>query len=70
MFSIELNGLRYTEDSKCPCCSSEKDKGGRLKIQKRARLFLKCNLCKYSILSKQTRSKQERYIAKRDGLSY
>lgn len=67
---IVLNGIRYIEDSKCPSCSSEKDKGGRLKIKKRTRYFLKCDLCKYTILGEKTRTKQERYIAKKDGLKY
>ena len=70
MFSIELNGFRYSEGSKCIACSSEVDKGGRLELKKRARHFLKCNKCAYTILSKQTREKQERYIAKVDGLKY
>lgn len=56
---IELNGSRYLENSKCPACSSERDKGGRLKLHKLARHFLKCELCKYSILSKETRDRQE-----------
>lgn len=67
---IELNGTRYLEDSKCPSCSVDRDKGGRLKLHKRARHFLKCNLCKYSIKSEQTRNKQEKYIAKLGGLKY
>ncbi len=67
---IELNGTRYLEDSKCPSCSSERDKGGRLKLHKRARHFLKCELCKYSIKSELSRKKQEIYIAKLDGLKY
>lgn len=66
---IELNGFMYYEGSKCPACSSERDKGGRLQLMKRLRPFLKCNLCKYSILSNKTRNKQERYLAKADGLS-
>lgn len=65
---IELNGFRYYEGSKCPACSSERDTGGRMELKKRARHFLKCNKCKYTILGKQTREKQERYIAKLDGL--
>lgn len=65
---IELNGTRYYEDSRCPCCSSEKDKGGRLKLKKRTRYFLKCDLCKYSILGAKSRDKQEKYLAKLDGL--
>lgn len=67
---IELNHTRYYEGSKCPSCSSERDKGGRLKLHKRARYFLKCELCQYTILSKQTREKKERFIAKEDGLTY
>lgn len=67
---ILLNGFRYNEGSKCPSCSIEKDKGGRLKLHKRARHFLKCELCKYSIKSEQTRNKQEKYLAKLDGLKY
>lgn len=67
---IELNGSRYYEDSKCPSCSSEVDKGGRLELKKRARHYLKCNNCKYSILGEKTRSKIDREIAKRDGLKY
>lgn len=67
---IVLNGIRYTEESKCPCCSSEVDKGGRLKLHKRARFFLKCEKCKYSILGQQSRERKERYIAKQDGLKY
>lgn len=67
---IELNGTRYNKDSKCPSCSSERDKGGRLEIKKRKRYFLKCNNCKYTILGKETKSKIEREIAKRDGLKY
>lgn len=70
MFSIELNGFRYYEGSKCIACSSEVDKGGRMELKKRARPFLKCNKCKYSILSKETRSKQDKFIAKLDGLKY
>lgn len=67
---IELNGIRYYEDSKCPSCSSEVDKGGRLKLHKRKRFFLKCLRCKYSILGQYTRQKQERWKAKQDGLKY
>lgn len=61
---IELNGTRYYIDSKCPSCSSEIDKGGRLKLFKRTRHFLKCDLCKYSIKSEHSRNKQEKYISK------
>lgn len=67
---IELNNTRYYEDSKCPSCSSERDKGGRLKLHKRARFFLKCELCKYAILSQKSREKKDKYLAKTDGLTY
>ena len=63
---ITLNNTRYLEDSRCPCCSSEKDKGGRLKLKKRTRYFLKCDLCKYSILGEFSRNKKEKYLADRD----
>lgn len=66
---IELNGIRYYEDSKCPTCSSEIDKGGRMELKKRARYFLKCTYCKYSILGQKTRQKQEKWEAKQDGMS-
>ena len=67
---IDLNGTRYYEDSKCPSCSSEVDKGGRMKLMKRARYFLSCDRCKYSILSKKTQEKKDRWQAKQDGLKY
>lgn len=70
MFSVEVNGTRYLANSKCPSCSLERDRGGRMEEKKRARPFLKCNLCKYSILEKKTRDKIEKGIAKRDGLSW
>lgn len=57
---IELNGVRYYEGSKCISCSSELDKGGRFELRKRARYFLKCSICKYTILSKETLKRKER----------
>lgn len=62
MRSLELNGTNYYEGSKCPACSSEVDKGGRMKIKKRKRLFLKCDYCSYTILSKETVNKKEKYF--------
>lgn len=59
-YSIYWNGTRYFEEGKCPACSSEFDNGGRLQLQKRKRRFLKCDRCKYTILSVHTRSSQER----------
>ncbi len=70
MKSIELNGIRYTEGSKCPSCSSEVDNGGRFEIKKRKRHFLKCSVCKYTILGEKTKVKIDKGIAKRDGLKY
>jgi tRNA(Ile2) C34 agmatinyltransferase TiaS len=67
---IEINGIRYQEDSKCPCCSSEVDNGGRMKLHRRTRFFLKCERCKYSILSAKTREKIDRELARRDGMKY
>jgi len=67
---ITLNGTTYRENSRCPSCSGERDTGGRLKLYKRKRDFLKCEKCKYSILGEKTRNKIERGIARRDGLSY
>lgn len=67
---IELNGTRYTEGNKCIACSSEVDKRGRFELKKRTRYYLKCDNCAYTILSKATRQKKERYEAKRDGLTY
>jgi len=56
---IELNGTRYNIDSKCPSCSSEADKGGRLEFKKIKNNFLKCNKCKYVIRTQKVRDKQE-----------
>lgn len=67
---ILLNGTRYYEDSKCPACSSERDNGGRLKIKKRVRPFLKCDKCQYTILGSKTRSQREKNTASLDGMSY
>jgi len=61
---IELNGIRYNVDSKCPSCSSERDKGGRLELKKIKNFSLKCNFCKYVIRTKKVRDKQENYLAR------
>jgi len=72
-YSISLNGTRYYEEGKCPACSSEVDNGGRLKLQKRKRCFLKCDRCKYSILSQKTRDnvekRERRYLKKTLGMT-
>lgn len=61
MKSIELNGIRYTEGSKCIACSSEIDKGGRFELKKIKNYFLKCTNCKYTIKSKRVRDRQDRW---------
>ena len=68
--SITLNGTRYTENSKCPSCSSEVDKGGRLELKKVKNYFLKCIKCKYTIRSQKVRDKQNKRIAKMKGMSW
>lgn len=35
-----------------------------MKLHKRARFFLKCDRCKYSIISEETRKRAERYMEK------
>jgi len=69
-FSVELNNFNYYEGSKCPACSSEKDKGGRLEIKTRLRPFLKCSLCKYSIMGKKTKTAKEKRAASIQGMTY
>jgi len=62
---IELNCTRYNKDSKCPCCSSEVDKGGRLELKKIKNFFLKCSVCKYVIRTKKVVEKQEKWLERR-----
>ncbi len=61
MIRVEKYGNVYYEEGKCPACSSEVDKGGRLQAHKRTNYYLKCERCKYTIHS--TRS-LEKKIAK------
>ena len=63
--TITLNGFKYQQDSKCPACSSEVDKGGRLQLKKRVNYFLTCNNCKYTIKSARAVNKQENYMQRR-----
>lgn len=65
MKSIELNGMRYTDGSKCISCSSEVDNGGRFILKKQNNFFLKCNRCRYTIRSKKVRDKQEKWEERR-----
>lgn len=67
---ISINGTRYTEDSKCPSCSSEVDKGGRLELKQVKNYFLKCKKCKYVIRTKKVTDKQEKRIAKIYGMKW
>lgn len=60
---ITLNGTTYTQDSKCPSCSSEVDNGGKLELKKIKNYFLKCNKCKYVIRTEKVRNKQENWEA-------
>jgi Zn ribbon nucleic-acid-binding protein len=66
MKSIYLNGTRYTQGSKCPCCSVEIDKGGRLALFKRKNYFLKCEKCKYTVKDERVREKQFSYLKRMD----
>lgn len=54
VITIRKFGVTYTEEDKCPACSNEVDKGGRLKAKRRTRWFLKCDRCRYSVLSEKT----------------
>lgn len=44
---------KWQEGQKCPACSSERDKGGRLAAFKKKHWYLKCQRCKWAA----TRSK-------------
>ena len=58
--TITLNSTKYTEDSKCPSCSSEVDNGGRLEIRKRKRVFLNViNVSTQYLEKRQDRKKNE-----------
>lgn len=60
--SLYRYGVRYCEEQKCPACSSENDKGGRLKVVRRKNVFLKCDLCRYAIQSDRVVAQKERFI--------
>lgn len=54
MITLSRFGITYSEGQRCPACSSEIDKGGRLVGLKRKREYLKCTRCRYSLLSEET----------------
>lgn len=47
--SVERYGSTYQIGCKCPACSSEVDKGGRMEPKKFKYFFLQCDRCKYQI---------------------
>ncbi len=40
----------YREGQRCPACSAERDRGGRLVAHKKKHWYLNCAVCKYSII--------------------
>jgi len=40
---------KWQVGQKCPACSSERDKGGRLIAKKKTQWYLKCLRCKWSV---------------------
>lgn len=64
MIRVEKYGNVYYEQGKCPACSSEQDKGGRLQAHKRTNYYLKCDRCKYTIHSTKALQKKENYAMK------
>ena len=64
MITIRRGNTEYKEEDRCPACSSEIDKGGRLKAKKRARWYLKCSNCKYSMVSEKTIIQREMRVQK------
>lgn len=55
--SFRTNAPQHQDNDKCPACSSEIDKGGRLILKPsnyktfngHRQFYLKCSLCKYRI---------------------
>ena len=62
---ITLNGSTYTEGSRCPACSAEKDTGGRLEFKKRTNWYLKCFKCRYTVHGERAKNKQALYVKKK-----
>lgn len=46
---VNRNGVIYYEGQKCPACSGERDKGGRMETVKPKQVSLRCTLCKYTV---------------------
>jgi len=55
----------YHEQQKCPACSSERDKGGRLIAKKKKNWYLSCSNCRYSITQSKVQDKNAVYQKKR-----
>jgi len=64
MITIRRGNTEYKEEDKCPSCSSEVDKGGRMKAKKRTRWYLKCDKCKYTLVSEKTLEQKLQRAAK------
>lgn len=50
---------------KCPACSVERDKGGRLELRQRKNKYLKCSQCKYTVHSLRVFQEQQARKEKR-----
>lgn len=50
---------------KCPACSSEIDKGGRLELRKRKNEYLVCGCCSYVVRTVKAQDEQTQLFKKR-----
>jgi len=57
----------YREGQKCPACSSERDKGGRLHkaIRSVTSYYLKCQVCRYSVTETKVSDRDRLYVQKK-----
>ena len=65
MIKIRRYGNVFIEGDRCPSCSIEVDKGGRLVAKKRTRWYLKCEVCKYSMVSEKTLKQRHEAVSKK-----
>jgi uncharacterized Zn finger protein len=56
---IRRFGNVFKSGEKCPACSRETDKGGRLVGMKKKNVYLKCDKCKYTLHGEKAILKQE-----------
>ena len=63
MIRIRRFGNVFIEGERCPACSTDVDKG-RLVAKKRTRWYLKCEVCKYSLLSEKTLKQKDKALSK------